>query len=308
MIKNLAVLAFCMGIALLSFAQNVPLATVPFDLRADNRIYLKCLVNASDTLIFMFDTGAETMVINKDVQGKKLAMSFNGEVDNIGTNGTSKVPLSAKNQLSFGGITANNVSFISVPYGESGFDGVLGSTFMSRYIIEINYKKRKMAFYDRSSYKYNNEEYEKLNIKFYKKIPLISASVIVNSKKYKGKYEMDTGSDGGLMLSSPFTDKNDLTHQLKTVAHATAAGSDGTKIISPIVVLPEIEVANKHFYVIPVTLSAAKSGIAADENLSGMLGNGFLKRFDMIIDMAGNKIYLKPNNLMHTPYYDFLVK
>jgi hypothetical protein len=291
-----------------SFAQNKPLTILPFELKSDNRIYLKCKVNESDSLLFVFDTGAETMVINQNISGKNLTMNFDGEVDNIGTNGISKAPLSTKNSFSFGGISATDVSFISVPYGESVFDGVLGSTFMKKYIIEVDYRKKKMSFYDPVSYKYNNKEYEKLKVHFYKKIPLAEASVIINGKKYKGKYELDTGSDGSLMLSAPFVDLHGLTHQLKTVAHATASGSDGTKSISPIVVLPEMGIGGKHFYVIPAILSTAESGMAADKNLAGIVGNGFLKRFDMIIDMAHDKIYVKPNNLMYTPYYDFLVK
>jgi hypothetical protein len=256
----------------------------------------------------MFDTGAETMVINQDILEKKLTMNFDSEVTNIGTNGVSKVPVSSKNKFSFGGLLNDNISFVAVPYGDPPFDGVMGSTFMKRYIIEIDYKKKKMSFYDPNTYKFNIKGYDELDIEFSTGVPLINASVIIDGDKYMGKYEMDTGSDGGLMMSAPFTDEHDLTHKLKTVAHANSLGSDGTKSASPIVVIPEIGIAEKHFYLIPAILSTAKSGVSADKKIAGMFGNNFFKRFDMIIDMAGNKTFIKPNNLVHTPYYDFLVK
>ena len=38
-----------------------------------------------------------------------------------------------------------------------------------------------------------------------------------------------------------------------------------------------------------------------------IFGN-FLKRFNMLIDFKSKKMYLQPNNLMYTTFYDFLVK
>jgi hypothetical protein len=95
------------------------------------------------------------------------------------------------------------------------FDGVLGSTFMKRYIIEINYKKKKMSFYDPKTYRYNDKTYEKIKIQFIKQLPMAEGFIIVNGKKHKGKYEFDTGSDDGLTMSTPFTSNikpNNLIH------------------------------------------------------------------------------------------------
>jgi len=298
----------CLLISAGLYAQNVPLATLPFELRSDNRIYLKCQANGSDSLVFMFDTGAEPMVINESILGKKLWMSFDGEVTNEGTNGTSKIKQSTNNRFSFGGILTDSISFVAVPYGDVPFDGVLGSTFMKRYIIEINYKKKKMSFYDPKTYRYNDKTYEKIKIQFINQLPMVEGFVIINGKKHKGKYELDTGSDDGLTMSTPFTSKYDLIHKFKSVAYTTSLGSDGAKNKAPLVILPEIGIADKHFYAIPATLSTANAGVSAYKNLSGMFGNGFLKRFDMIIDLSHNQIFIKPNNLIHTPYYDFLVK
>ena len=289
-------------------AQNVPLATLPFELRSDNRIYLKCRVNGSDSLVFMFDTGAEPMVINQDILGKKLSMNFDSEVSDVGTNGTSKIKQSKINTFSLGGIQTDSVSFVAIPYGEGSFDGVLGSTFMKKYVIEINYKKKKMSFYDPKTYRYDDKTYEKVDVRFDNQLPMIEGSIIVDGKKLTGKYEMDTGSDNGLIISTPFTSKYDLIHKLKSVAHSTSVGSDGTKNTSPVVVLQEIGFAGKHFYAIPATLSTSTSGVSSYKDLAGMYGNNFLKRFDMIIDLSHNEIAIKPNNLVHTPYYDFLVQ
>ena len=306
--KFFLVVFCCLTISAGLNAQNIPLATLPFELRSDNRIYLKCRVNESDSLVFMFDTGAEPMVINQDILGKKTSMNFDGEVTNVGTNGTSKIKKSTNNTFSFGGILTDSISFVAIPYGDVPFDGVLGSTFMKRYVIEINYQKKKMSFYDPKTYRCNDKTYEKIKIQFYNQLPLAEGFIIVNGRKLKGKYELDTGSDGGLIISTPFTSKYDLIHKFKPVAHSTSLGSDGTKNKAPLVILSEIGIADKHFYAIPATLSTSDAGVSAYKRLSGMFGNGFLKRFDMIIDLSHSQIFITPNNLIHTPYYDFLVK
>lgn len=49
-------------------------------------------------------------------------------------------------------------------------------------------------------------------------------------------------------------------------------------------------------------------GMQSKENIDGMIGNNFLKRFNMLIDFNADKLYLQPNNFYYTPFYDFLVR
>lgn len=289
-------------------AQNKPVAILPFELKSDNRIYIKCSVNGTDSLTFLFDTGAEPMVINQSILGKKLEMAFDSETSNLGANGVSRVKVSTKNRLSFGGIVADSVRFVGIPYVDRLFDGVFGMAIMKRYLIEVDYNKRKMSFYNPRSYIYHTKDYNKLHLKFIVGVPTMKAFFIINGKKYKGHYELDTGGDRGLIIPSPFSNQHNLIQKLKTVAKAKSVGSDGKESKSAIVVIPEVGFGNKHFYRIPASLSTASAGVLANKELAGIYGNGFLKRFDMIIDLGHNQVFLKPNDYLHTPYYNFLIK
>lgn len=42
------------------------------------------------------------------------------------------------------------------------------------------------------------------------------------------------------------------------------------------------------------------------DDIDGIMGNNFLKRFNMLIDFKRNIIYLKPNELLYTPFSEFL--
>jgi len=289
-------------------AQNSPLAVIPFELKSDSRIYIKCRINNSDTLTFLFDTGAGAMVINKDIIGKKLNLDFDSEVNNQGANGENKVKKSNVNMFSFGGIKLEKISFLAIPYGNAAFDGVFGFNLMMKYIIDINYRKKLMFFYDPKNYLYQTDSYDKFDLKFGLGVPTIKASLVMGPRKVTGEFELDSGGDSGLILARHFTNVNRIASQFKQVAQASIMGSDGVVTTTPIVVVPEILLKNKRFYRLPALLSASASGLLANSKLAGIFGNLYLKRFDMILDFGHQKIYLKSNDLLHMPYYDFLIK
>ena len=54
--------------------------------------------------------------------------------------------------------------------------------------------------------------------------------------------------------------------------------------------------------------SRLTSGMQSKEDIDGMIGNNFLKRFNMVIDFKNKKVHLQPNNYFYTPFYDFLIK
>ena len=289
------------------FAQNTPLTVLPFELKTDNRIYIKCRINEADELSFMFDTGANGSVINQSILGKKLDLNLDGESNNVGANGSGKVAVSNRNTISFGDVKISDASFVVIPYGEAPFDGVFGSDIMQKYVIEIDYNKKQLRFYNPEKYLYQTADYERYKLRKKSGLMVIEGAVNAARKKYKGYFEIDTGGDGGLSLTSPFVEKYQFNKSFKTVAKATVLGSDGTSVQSPIVVLPEVRIGSKYFYRVPTVLSASQSGVFADREIDGIFGNNFLKRFNAILDISRNQIFLKANDLLHTPYYDFLV-
>lgn len=117
---------------------------------------------------------------------------------------------------------------------------------------------------------------------------------------------MDTGSDAALDLTTPFVNKNRFSGKLKTIAISTALGSDGNKSELHIVRMPEVRLGHYRFYVLPTGLATVTEGLMASPDLQGVLGNNFLKRFNITYDFSRNKVYLEPNDLLHSPYFDWL--
>ena len=131
-----------------SFAQK----TVPFTLE-NNCIFLYCKVNETDSLKFLFDTGADGSVINLDSK-KAVAVTADGKSVNTGSNGTNDVASSSNNRVSFSGIANEKVSLMLIPFGTEEFDGVFGTNLMNKHVIEIDYDRRVLKFYEPSEFKW----------------------------------------------------------------------------------------------------------------------------------------------------------
>ena len=42
--------------------------------------------------------------------------------------------------------------------------------------------------------------------------------------------------------------------------------------------------------------------------MDGVMGNNLLKRFNLVYDSQNGYLYLIPNNLLYTPFYDCLLQ
>ena len=286
------------------FAQTKPLTEVPFFIK-EEKIYFKCRVNHSDSLTFLFDTGASPMVIADSVAVNRLRLKMDSEVQNEGANGISTVKVTRHHQLNIGNLDIAEVSFVSIPYPGYPFDGVLGLEVMKRYVIKVDYKSRKLLFYDRAAFVYQGTGI-RLKVKYLHNVPTIAGSIHIGKKRYKGRFEIDTGSDTGLDLTSPFVNKYHLRDSLKTIAISTALGSDGTSSRLYVVRMPEVRLGDFRFYVIPAGLATATKGLMSATDIQGVLGNKFLKRFNITYDLSRGQVYLEPNDLLHSKYFDWL--
>lgn len=285
-----------------SFAQSKPIASLPFTVEK-NCIYFYAKVNKTDSIRFLFDTGADGSVINKQSLNK-LQLNLDGTSLNQGSNGTNEVVSSSKNEITIGNITKKDVMLTVIPYETNNFDCVFGTNLMEGYIIEIDYDQKRMNFYskDEGSVDYKNYVKMKLHSKGYP--TTVKSSIIVNGKKYTGFFGLDTGADDALTLASPFAQKNDFLNKLPKIGSARFQGSDGSEYEMPIVLLTEIIFAEKHLYRLPVSLSNAKEGIDASEQLAGFFGNAFLKKFNLILDYDNRTIYFKLNKNLYKEYYE----
>lgn len=282
------------------FAQGKPVTTIPFVLEK-NVIYVYCRVNETDSLKFIFDTGADGSVINKDT--KRLPrLTVNGKSVNQGSNGTNEVEVSSGNHVMLGSLT-HPATLTLIPFGTDEFDGVIGTDLMKNYTVEINYSKNEIRYYTPNDPAIDVKEFTKWKLHFIDNYPAVESTIKTANKEYKGLFGLDTGADDLLTLAAPFAKRNKLDNAFKNIGSATFMGSNGVGYEMPVLLCPEIVFTNKSLYNIPIYISKATEGIDATDKMAGFFGNNFLKRFTAIIDFKNSLIYFKLSRHLYSDPY-----
>lgn len=283
------------------YAQTV--MSIPFTVEK-NTIYIYAKINESDSLKFIFDTGADGSVINQ-LSLHKVKLHIDGKTTNIGSNGSNEVDHSSKNELKLGNLIQKDLFLTIIPYETDSFDGVLGTDIMQNHIIEIDYHKQMLHFYAQNDNSINYKGFTKMKMHSESFYPtFIKSALVIDGKKYAGLFGLDTGADDALIITTPFAKKNKFINKMTKIGAASYQGSDGAVVELPIVLCPEIQFANKSFYRIDTGLSTATEGIDATDKLAGFYGNAFLKKFNIILDYKNHKIYFKLNKNLYTGFYD----
>ncbi|CAI8808812.1 retropepsin-like aspartic protease [Chryseobacterium sp. IT-36CA2] len=273
---------------------------LPFSLE-NNSIYIHCKVNETDSIKFLFDTGADGSVINSNSK-KKIPLQIDGKSENKGSNGVNIVDYSSHNTIQFGDIQRKEIQFTLIPYESAHFDGVFGTDLMKGKIIEINYHKNEIRLYDENDQTIDFTGYEKMKLHMIDNYPAVESSMIINNKEYSGFFGLDSGADDALTVASPFAKNNALVNNMKTIGKATARGSDGSVYEMPVVLCPAVKFAQKYLYNLPITLSGSTEGIDSTEKMAGFFGNQFLKRFNTVIDFKNGFIYFKLNKNLYSEF------
>lgn len=284
-----------------------PVGEIPFAIAGDSRIYITAFVNGSDSLRFLVDTGASSIVLNTN-SPKLKGLIHNGEtVDNLGTTGENTVGYSNDNSVLVGTIQYNDAGCAHIPYPPEYWDGVFGLNGLSAFNIEINYDDFKIYCYPKETIS-ADDSWVSFPFTYKYDVPFITLSSRINGKCYDLFLEVDTGSDRVIDLNTPFVNRENLLDSQKPFAISKIASSDGGSGELRNVYFDEVTVGP---YVMPKVagaFSTLTSGMQSKADIDGMIGNNFLKRFNMLIDFSTNKLYLQPNNFYYTPFYDFLVK
>uniref|UniRef100_UPI004027BCD9 aspartyl protease family protein n=1 Tax=Candidatus Limisoma sp. TaxID=3076476 RepID=UPI004027BCD9 len=287
--------------------KETPVGEIPFAIAGDSRIYVTAFVNGSDSLRFLVDTGASSIVLNTN-SPKLKGLIHNGEsADNLGASGENSVEYSNDNSVKVGSIQYDNAGCAHIPYPPEYWDGVFGLNGLAAFNIEINYDDFKIYCYPKDTLTVD-DSFVSFPFIYKYDVPFVQLPVKLNGKLHNLLLEIDTGSDRIIDLNTPFVNKNRLLDTQKPFAISRIASSDGGSGELKNVFFDEVIVGPYIMPKVAGAFSTLSSGMQSKEDIDGMIGNNFLKRFNILIDFKSNNIYLQPNNFYYTPFYDFLVK
>jgi hypothetical protein len=240
-------------------------AVIPFKLHG-SAIMFELTIDGSDTLDFIFDTGAGGTIISART-AERLGISGNEVVSRQGAAGDAPIVLSEYHTLHMGGLTLSDITLgiaeldhIDRRFGMR-IDGAIGWAILSQYAVRLNYDEMQIEVYDTRRFDYDLEAQE-YDLEVSGRTLFIDATVGFESGAvFDGRVVMDSASVGSISFNTPFAMENDLLSELdSSYARDVIAGlsTDSYQIITTM--LSTLTVGPYEFVNMPAKIAFAEAG------------------------------------------------
>ncbi|MDQ6785701.1 MAG: retropepsin-like domain-containing protein, partial [Acidobacteriota bacterium] len=190
--------------------------SIPFELY-NNHIYLKTQVNGKGTYYFLFDSGAGSSgsIIDGSV-AETLNLPVKGYVNANLVGGSKGIAYTEDVKFSVRELIFDEKKAAFLPLKEQEkeeghqVDGIFGYSLIKSYVIEVDYPRRIITFYNLEEYRKpkNAKVIRLLNINE-NKVPVIQGEILTaGKKKINFMLTVDTGYDGNFLLGRKFVEEN----------------------------------------------------------------------------------------------------
>jgi hypothetical protein len=308
--KLIAVILVLCAVAAKSQEEFVPSPSVmitkfPFRLLTGGIITFKAKVsNFSDSLNFIFDTGSGGISLDSATALRLNVQTKESDRTIRGIAGIRKVRFAYNHILHLPGLDVDSLNFhindydiLSSVYGEK-IDGIIGYSFISRYIIKVDYDSLKISVHTRGRIKYPRGGW--LMKPILVNIPVASAAV-KDVEEVDGRFYFDTGAGMCLLLSSDFVEDS-LILRSKTKWYYSQAEGLGGKTPMKQGVIRQFKLGPYKFRNIPSYIFDDEYNITSYPYLGGLIGNDLLRRFNLIINYSTKDIHMTPNSHFRDPF------
>ncbi len=309
--KNLIVLIALISWPLIAYPQIKDLdiargkerVELPFEY-VNDFIILTVYFNEILPLKFIFDTGAEYTLITKKEITDLLQVDYRKKYPLLGADLTTELYayLATGVRLRVEEFAAINRSILVLEEDYFQFEefaginiqGIIGSDLFRRFVVKIDYKRKKIILIDPSQFEPPGAKYKKLDIEVFRHKPYIFARTQMqnDTTSFAVKLLVDTGASLPLLL---YTDTNEgITIPPKVIRSNIAMGLGGF-IEGYLGRIQEIQV--DEFVLNDVVTNFQDLTISLDSlslnERNGIIGNRILNRFTVIIDYIREDMYLR---------------
>lgn len=273
-----------------------------------NEILFQAGINNSKPLWFLLDTGCSGFSINERTAielglktGSKIEAGdyyvgegnlFETSIEDVSFN-IQDIDMSINDN-----IIAHSFELIEAVLGHH-IDGVIGRHLFEKYIVEIDYNERIFKLYDPNRFK-NTGEGTAIPISI-DNVPYMKASLVLpDNKIVEGAFMIDTGNAGCISLTSPFSSKYDMFGKIKKTIPNIGVGGAG-KSDNRIGRIKGIIIDKFEINEPIISLSSDRKGVMSRIDISGLIGNEILSRFNVIFDYSHKQLILKSTGSIHNP-------
>ncbi|MBS0470141.1 MAG: aspartyl protease family protein [Proteobacteria bacterium] len=268
---------------------------IPFRIASNNRILVPVTVDGL-RLEAWFDSGG-SLFLQPDTIAKLNAKTHGRYRFSGGGEGTVVTGIGSIGAIALGGAKVRGLSFHGFPfYPPDPDEGLIGLEILQRFVVHIDFDRNVMTLTRPQAFRYDGKG---VVVPFH--LQDNQPEVIGSIDGIAGRFAIDTGDTGSLLLIAPFARRYGLKQRYladipydgrsvgvtkgvwarKRVHSVAFNGPDGR---------PVAEVRD------PVTrISLQHSGFDADRYVAANVGLGILRKFNLTFDYMRRRIILEPN-------------
>ncbi|MFC4162093.1 aspartyl protease family protein [Epilithonimonas zeae] len=290
--------------------ENADKAVIKFKL-INNLIFIPMTVNGVE-LNFMLDSGiAETLLFsleNKEVDFKNIEkITFKG----LGETVSVEALKSIKNNIKIGNHFIDKSHTVFIVLDEDfnisqdigvPVNGIIGYYFFKNHPIEINYLKKTITVYkDSSKFPKRVKRFAEFPMTVDLNKPYMLADVEMKHDKQSSKLLLDLGNTDSVWLFPVLI--KDFVYNRPNIDDFLGRGFSGD-IFGKRSRINSLSIGNfrlnKPIASMPDEFSIQHLNLVKDRK--GSIGSEILRRFSIIFDYPGKKIYFKPNQHLDDPF------
>lgn len=258
--------------------------------------------NIPDTMNFILDTGSGAISIDSATTVEfKIPNEPSGRTVS-GIAGIRKVNYARNNTLHLPGLSVdsldfyvNDYSLLTSVYGLK-IDGVIGYSFLRRYIVAIDYDHFNISVYSNGSFDYPRGASFLRPI--FTALPILPLQ-IKDDRTLNANFYFDTGAGLCFLLIKQFLEDSTILRRKRKPVSIQVQGLGGKKEMQ-VTIIKQIKLGPYKFRNVPTNILDDEYNALSYPFLAGLIGNDILRRFNVVLNYNARLIALKPN----THFYD----
>ncbi len=281
--------------------QDAATVTVPFTF-VDNRMMIECTIDGKGPFVMAVDTGSSGTVITPETaQRIGAAVAENGTTFGAGEgtvkNGSAKLATLEIGSRTFRNLDASVIDLteIRTKLQFPHFDGVIGYPILKQFATFVDVDAGTLSFQSRAPEVPSGVD--DTTTAFTGTLPRIAAKI----DGIATTVVVDTGDRSSHTLFGPVATAHHFYGRYPSRSNIVTGYGVGGAVYGDVFTLPSLDVLGAHLENVVTRASRQSAGAFTSTEDGGSIGEGVLKRFNIIYDYPNGRMIAWPSNQRNVP-------
>ncbi len=254
--------------------------------------------DVSTPLNFILDSGSGAISLDSSTTEEFHIPHFPSGMTINGIAGVEYVDHVPNSRLQFPGLTVdsldfyiNNYEILTSVYGVK-IDGIMGYSFLNRYIVKVDFDSLYVEVYSKGAFNYPKNGY--LLHPLFTALPIQSLA-IRDARAITANFYFDTGAGLCFLISKQFQEDSALLLKKRKPVSIQVQGLGGRKDMR-LTIIKEVQLGPYKFRRVPTDILDDEYNATSYPFLGGLIGDDILRRFNLIFNYAEKEIHITPNS------------